>query len=188
MSVLRRPEQAPLRLYTQRIKAWEKGNARTAALLHYVVAMAFTGLFAYRLLLLSQHWAKRPFSRHFAASSSSLAAGFSANPWLPAPWVGQPPALDPLACTPQLLIIGAMKGGTTALFHYLNGSQPAIHYPNGSKSHVDFKPRCAVGGNSKRAAAAAAAACTGVGSGTRYYSAGSMSPPYVHCCRLFYSL
>ncbi|WIA28607.1 hypothetical protein OEZ86_011147 [Tetradesmus obliquus] len=34
-----------------------------------------------------------------------------------------------------------MKGGTTALFHYLNGSQPAIHYPNGSKSHVDFKPR-----------------------------------------------
>jgi hypothetical protein len=41
-----------------------------------------------------------------------------------------------------------MKGGTTALFHYLNGSQPAIHYPNGSKSHVDFKPRC--DGNSSK--------------------------------------
>jgi hypothetical protein len=150
MSILRRPEQAPLQLYTQRIKAWEKRNSRTAAVLHYVVAMAFTGLFAYRLLLLSQHWAKGPFSRHFASPSSILAAGFSADPWLPAPWVGQPPALDPLACTPQLLIIGAMKGGTTALFHYLNGSQPAIHYPNGSKSHVEFKPRCAGAGGGKR--------------------------------------
>ena len=28
----------------------------------------------------------------------------------------------PLACTPQLFIIGAMKGGTTAAFYYLNGS------------------------------------------------------------------
>uniref|UniRef100_A0A383WIM9 Sulfotransferase n=1 Tax=Tetradesmus obliquus TaxID=3088 RepID=A0A383WIM9_TETOB len=101
--------------------------------------MAFTGLFAYRLLLLSQHWAAGPLSRHFK-SSGSLAAAMH-DPWLPSPWVGQPTPLDPLACTPQLLIIGAMKGGTTALFHYLNGSQPAIHYPNGSKSHVDFKPR-----------------------------------------------
>jgi hypothetical protein len=37
-----------------------------------------------------------------------------------------------------------MKGGTTALFHYLNGSQPVVHYRNGSKSHMasSFKPRC----------------------------------------------
>ncbi|KAF6264449.1 P-loop containing nucleoside triphosphate hydrolase protein, partial [Scenedesmus sp. NREL 46B-D3] len=140
MSFLRRAEHPPLQLYTQRIQAWKKHYSKTAAALHYLVAMAFTGLFAYRLLLLSQHWAKAPTSQQLARSSS-LAETDARDFWLPNPWVGQAPALDPLACTPQLLIIGAMKGGTTALFHYLNGSQPAIHYPNGSKSHVHFQQR-----------------------------------------------
>jgi hypothetical protein len=100
------------------------------------------------LLLCSSHWQQAYSQQHnahvTATAKSTAAAAGSSNPWLPAPWVGQPPALDPLACTPQLLIIGAMKGGTTALFHYLNGSQPAVHYPNGSKSHVEssFRPRC----------------------------------------------
>ncbi|KAF8057930.1 KCS5 [Scenedesmus sp. PABB004] len=44
--------------------------------------------------------------------------------WLPPPWVGSPPALDATACTPQLLVIGGMKCGTSALFHYLNGTVP----------------------------------------------------------------
>jgi hypothetical protein len=87
----------------------------------------------------SQHVVQQPAT----ANTTAAAAGVS-NPWLPAPWVGQPPALDPLVCTPQLLIIGAMKGGTTALFHYLNGSQPVVHFRNGGKSHMkaSSKPRC----------------------------------------------
>jgi hypothetical protein len=87
----------------------------------------------------SQHVVQQPAT----ANTTAAAAGVS-NPWLPAPWVGQPPALDPLVCTPQLLIIGAMKGGTTALFYYLNGSQPVVHFRNGGKSHMkaSSKPRC----------------------------------------------
>lgn len=59
-------------------------------------------------------------------SSSSSTPGAGAMPLpdnAPARPVGRPDRLDPLACVPQLLVIGAMKGGTTALFSYLNGSR-----------------------------------------------------------------
>jgi hypothetical protein len=60
----------------------------------------------------------------------------------PPPWVGTPPPLEPRACRPQLLVIGAMKAGTTAIFHYLNGSHPALHHENGTKSSVTYTSRC----------------------------------------------
>lgn len=56
------------------------------------------------------------------SSSSTPAAGASSS--APArPVGGILERLDPLACVPQLLVIGAMKGGTTAMFSYLNGSR-----------------------------------------------------------------
>lgn len=149
MALLRRQENGPLQLYTLRFRSWEKRHAQAAALLRYVIALTFTFLFAYRLLLLSQWWAHRSsLSRQLIRGNGEPFFVDYGSVWLPPAWVGQPPLVNPLACSPQLLIIGAMKGGTTALFHYLNGSQPAVHYANGSKSYVDYSPRCAIGGSS----------------------------------------
>jgi hypothetical protein len=65
--------------------------------------------------------------------------------WLPTPWVGKPPPLNPLACTPQLLIIAAPKAGTTAVYNYLNGTiagltvhSEAVHFLNGTEASKQY--------------------------------------------------
>ncbi|WIA14629.1 hypothetical protein OEZ85_003134 [Tetradesmus obliquus] len=65
--------------------------------------------------------------------------------WLPPPWIGTPPPLNPLACTPQLLIIAAPKAGTTAVYDYLNGTiagftvhSEAVHFLNGSEASKQY--------------------------------------------------
>jgi hypothetical protein len=62
-----------------------------------------------------------------AAAEAAAAGAAGTEPdlsWLPPPWVGEPEPLDPVACVPQMLIIGGMKCGTSSLFHYLNGTVP----------------------------------------------------------------
>jgi hypothetical protein len=53
--------------------------------------------------------------------------------------------LNPLACTPQLLIVAAPKGGTTAVFDYLNGTiagftvhSEEAHFLNGSAASKQY--------------------------------------------------
>jgi Fe2+ transport system protein B len=53
--------------------------------------------------------------------------------------------LNPLACTPQLLIIGAPNAGTTAVFDYLNGTiagftvhSKEAHFLNGSAASKQY--------------------------------------------------
>jgi hypothetical protein len=53
--------------------------------------------------------------------------------------------LNPLACTPQLLIVGAPEGGTTTVFNYLNGTiggftvhSEEAHFLNGSAASKQY--------------------------------------------------
>lgn len=123
----------------QRLRAWERKH--TSPVIRRTITVLCTGLFVYRLLQLSQ-WSHSLIVSRGLPSPHTVKAADDQALWLPQSWIGHPEPLDPLACIPQLLIIGVMKGGTTALFHYLNGSEPAIHYPNGTKSPVQFKSRC----------------------------------------------
>ncbi|KAF8072632.1 hypothetical protein HT031_000292 [Scenedesmus sp. PABB004] len=128
-----------------RLRHWERRAALgiSPRLRNALIACALL-VAGYGSLLLPARW---PASGGGLAGGRRLgpgtpdAAGGGGGEWLPPALVGAAPSLDPLACVPQLLVIGVMKGGTTALFHYLNGSQPAVHYANGTKSHVDFTPR-----------------------------------------------
>lgn len=72
------------------------------------------------LLSIKQWWTLHRITNSPGCIERPLMNCTEANDKCPAQWLGQPTALDPMDCTPQLLIIGTIKGGASAAFKYLN--------------------------------------------------------------------